>query len=106
KMLYEYADGLIQILSQENTKELTSIDPAKIQTFRKARQPLTQYLMQGGVRWVLSLYPTAAYAQEAEMSLEEYESFVYDAVNIDYGKLHESMAQAAELFNQASKVRI
>jgi len=106
KMLFELADGMINILSQENTKELTQADPAKVSLVRKARQPLTQYLMQGGLKWVLTLFPTNAYAQEAEMSLEEYEQFVYDAVNIDYDELHRSMAAAAEQFNRASKVRI
>jgi len=106
RLLYELADGMINILSEENTKELSQADPVKMSVRRRARHPLLQYIMQGGIRWVLTLFPTNAYAQEAEMSLEEYEQFVYDAVNIDYGELHRSMAAAAEQFNRASKVRI
>ena len=33
----------------------------------------------GALRWSLTLYPTEAYAQDAEMSLAEYEDFVYGA---------------------------
>ena len=33
----------------------------------------------GEFRWVGTLYPTNAYAQDAEMSLDEYEDFVYSA---------------------------
>lgn len=106
KLLYEYADGLIQIQSTANTKDLTNIDPGKIQRKRKARAPLSEYLMQGGIRWVLTMFPTEAYAQEAEMSLEEYENFVYSATNVDYAALEKTMIRAAEAFNQAKKVRI
>jgi aminopeptidase len=34
---------------------------------------------RGEVRWTLTLFPTQAHAQEAEMSLSEYEDFVYAA---------------------------
>jgi aminopeptidase len=36
-------------------------------------------------RWVVTLYPTNAYAQEAGMSLDEYEKFVYGATGADLG---------------------
>ncbi len=106
KMQYESVDCLVNILSADNTKNLTGIDPKKMRLKTQASGPLTQYLMQGGVRWVLSLYPTNAYAQEAELSLEEYEDFVYGATNIDYAALEQSMQAAAAKFNKASKVRI
>jgi aminopeptidase len=37
----------------------------------------------GDLRWVGTLYPTAAEAQEADMSLEEFEDFVYGACYVD-----------------------
>jgi aminopeptidase len=104
--LYQYADCLIQIQSADNTKELTGIDPARIALRRKATAPLSRYLMQGGCRWVLTLYPTQAYAQEAEMALEDYEDFVYSATNVDYAAMEREMRAAAERFNRANQVRI
>ncbi len=106
EMLYKHIDGYINIQSQANTKQLTGIDPAKLQLRRLASRPLLQYLMGGGVRWVLTAFPTNAYAQEAEMSLEEYEDFVYGATNIDYKALERTMQEAASYFNKAKKVRI
>jgi len=34
---------------------------------------------RGELRWALTLYPTNAYAQDADMSLDEYADFVYSA---------------------------
>jgi aminopeptidase len=35
------------------------------------------------LRWVLSMYPTAAYAQDAEMSLEEFADYVFSTTYAD-----------------------
>ncbi|MBW7474490.1 aminopeptidase [Paenibacillus oenotherae] len=104
--LYHKADALIRILGGANNKELTNVDPVRIQQRRKATAPLSQYLMKGGAKWVLTMFPTQAQAQDADMSLEEYENFVYSAVNVDYGAMEQSMLAAAERFNAAKKVRI
>jgi aminopeptidase len=37
----------------------------------------------GDLRWVLTQFPCSAYAQEADMSLEEFEDFVYHATFAD-----------------------
>lgn len=104
--LYRHVDGYIRILGSDNTKELSSVDGARIALRRKASAPLMQHLMSGGVRWVLTMFPTQSQAQEADMSLEEYENFVYGATNVDYEALKDSMLGAAEVFNKGSKVRI
>ena len=36
---------------------------------------------EGSFKWVTTLYPTDAYAQDASMSLKEYEDFVFGAVH-------------------------
>lgn len=104
--LYHHVDGVIRLLGTANNKELTNVDPKRVQLRRKATSALSQYLMQGGARWVLTMFPTQAQAQDADMSLEEYENFVYSAVNVDYAAMEQSMLAAAEKFNAASKVRI
>jgi aminopeptidase len=37
---------------------------------------------RGDFKWVTTLFPTQAYAQDAEMSLAEYEDFVYGACHV------------------------
>ncbi|PZD95115.1 aminopeptidase [Paenibacillus sambharensis] len=104
--LYHRADGLIRILGSANNKELTNVDPEKLKQRSRATSKLSRYLMQGGAKWVLTMFPTQAQAQDADMSLEEYEHFVYSATNVDYAAMERSMLGAIEKFNAASKVRI
>lgn len=42
-----------------------------------------QRLSTGDIRWVGTQYPCTAFAQEADMSLREYEDFVYAATYAD-----------------------
>lgn len=87
KMYLEEFEGLIQIFSQANTKELSNIEPARQAIQAKAMAPLMKTYMDRAaaaqIKWAISLYPTAALAQDAEMSLAEYEDFVYAATYAD-----------------------
>jgi aminopeptidase len=66
---------------------MSGIDPKKQQIASQARQGLTQtYLERAAaeeLRWTLTQYPCSAYAQDADMSLSEYEDFVYGATYCD-----------------------
>jgi aminopeptidase len=81
------ADAFIGIRSASNTRSLSNIDPARQAKRQLARRPLMQKFMErsatGALRWVGTLFPTDAYAQDAEMSLREYEDFVYGACHVD-----------------------
>ena len=79
----ETFDAMIRIKGDVNTKDLTSINPHKMSMRQTARGKLTEsYLRRsasGEMKWALTIFPTNAYAQDAEMSLEEYEDFVFKA---------------------------
>ena len=83
KLVMETYDVTIGVMSSENTKALTNVDPAKMVLRSQAQRELMKINMQraaaGELRWVGTLFPTHAYAQDAEMSLSEYEDFVYGA---------------------------
>jgi len=76
----------LTIISEENTKALTHVDPKKMATVSHSHQKLSQIFLNRAarqqLRWCLTLYPTNAAAQDAEMSLDEYEAFVYDAAHV------------------------
>ncbi len=86
-------DVLISILSETNTRRLSGIAPQKQALASKARQPIMRTFMRRaaqyektrgkGLRWTLTLFPTEAYAQDGEMSLAEYEAFVFAACFAD-----------------------
>ncbi|MCS7051840.1 MAG: aminopeptidase, partial [Thermomicrobium sp.] len=83
----ERADALLRILSESNTKALTGVDPTRQQLHQRARAELRQTYLDraaaGALNWCVTLYPTDAYAQDAEMSLAEYEEFVLRAGFLD-----------------------
>lgn len=83
KLIISSYDVRIFISGESNTKALTSVDPAKMTLRRQAQRELMETFMRrsasGEFRWVVTLFPTQACAQGAEMSLAEYEDFVLDA---------------------------
>jgi aminopeptidase len=84
RAMYENADAFISIMAPRNTKALAAVDPQKQQALGK-RDKALQDLVLGKDRWALTLFPTEALAQESEMSLENYEEFVFAAMalNVD-----------------------
>ena len=66
-----------------NTRSLSAVDPAKQQALAERDKGLQQ-MVERKDRWVLTLFPTQARAQEAEMSLEDYEDFVFEAMALSY----------------------
>ncbi len=85
KIAYDQFESRIRIHSATNTRGTTNIDPVKAQRRSKALSSITESQMRRGAegtfKWVTTLYPTDAYAQDASMSLKEYEDFVFGAVH-------------------------
>ncbi len=83
KLTTEKYDVRISIGGADNTRALTRVDPAKLVLYERGRTDLMKTFMQrsaaGELRWTYAVFPTSAYAQDAEMSLGEYEDFVYRA---------------------------
>ncbi len=87
KLAVERYDCYIYLGGSENTKALSNVDPARQQLAMSARRELLEIRMRrsaaGEMRWVGTMFPTHAAAQDAEMSLSEYEDFVYGACFVD-----------------------
>ncbi len=85
--LYEIKNATAQlsIISEENTKALTHVDPKKIAMVSLAHQRVSRIFLERAakqeLRWCLTQYPTNAAAQDADMSLDEYEQFLFDAAH-------------------------
>ncbi len=82
KDIIEQIDASIGIWTNANTKHLNNADPAKQSRRAVARHPIFDRFLERAAReelwWVETIYPTQAFAQDAEMSLREFEDFVYD----------------------------
>lgn len=83
RLLIERMDALVFIGATGNTRALTGANPEKQRTAQKAKSILHQIRLQRGVPWVYAEYPCAAFAQDAEMSLRDYEDFVFAAAYAD-----------------------
>jgi aminopeptidase len=87
QLLAERVDARIMIRASGNTRALSGIDPARQRIQQNAQRSISQTYMQraaeGAHRWSLTVFPCAAYAQEADMSLSAYEDFVYAATYAD-----------------------
>jgi len=77
----------ITVLSKTNIRCLSNVDGARRAIRARAYSDLNESFLdrasKGDVRWVVACQPTSSYAQEAHMSLEEYEDFVYAATLAD-----------------------
>ncbi len=80
-------DALITIWAEENTRALTRIDPDRQARLLGARRGLAnrrwERIETGEMRWCGTLFPTQAHAQDADMSLADYERFVFRACHVD-----------------------
>ena len=81
--LVEDVNARISIWTETNTKALTNVDPAKQSRAQAARRPIMERILERAakkeLKWTLTAYPTHSFAQDAEMSLREFEDFVYGA---------------------------
>ncbi len=117
KFRVENVDVHITVWCQPNPKVLTNIDPSKIKTHRASRREITEIFSKraadGKLKWTLLPYPIDAQAQEANMSLEEYEEFVYGSCFVDkkdpiveWKKISRLQAKICSFLNQVHQIRV
>ena len=86
RLMYETCPVVIRIDADENTRALTSSPAAKLKAHQHARGDWLSIQMRreaaGTLRRCSTLFPTQAFAQDAGMSLSEYEDFVFGACGL------------------------
>lgn len=113
----ERADVRIAVEADLNTRANTTVDPARQAQLEKAREPLRRRFFErsnsGELRSVVTLYPTNAAAQEANMSLAEYEDFVFRAGLLDrddpvgeWSALEERFGGLADWLGERAEIRV
>lgn len=87
KFAYENFESRIRIHSLTDTSLLREISPKKQSVYQKAQSGILETQLKRGavdaLKWVSTLYPTRAYAEQAGMSLSEFEDFVFAACKVD-----------------------
>ncbi len=87
KLVAETFDASLSLWTEHNTRSLSGINPARMARASKASAPISKVFNQrsanGELRWCLTVYPSHAMAQEADMNLRDYQDFVYGAGMLD-----------------------
>jgi aminopeptidase len=80
EVVAEQTDVRIVLDAEWNSRALASADPARLARRSRARSHLTRRFLERGasgeLRWVLAAYPTESAAQDAGMSLHDYEELL------------------------------
>ncbi|MDH5605543.1 MAG: aminopeptidase [Anaerolineae bacterium] len=81
--MFEDADAFFSLRASDNSRVLSNVDPEKQALAAKARTDIRKIYKErsasGALRWVIAQFPCQAHAQDADMSLTDYEDFVYSA---------------------------
>jgi aminopeptidase len=104
--IWEAVDGVITIYCPEGAHEGADLPEERLAALEQMIAPLRRRTMALEIPWVIAEWPTQALADEAGMSFEEYEEFIFTAVLLDWDAEEARMRRIAELFDAAGDVRI
>jgi aminopeptidase len=109
----EVPNKVLTVWYETNTRRLSAVAPARLAAARAARADLWRRFFErvaaGEARWCGVTLPSQASAQEAAMSLEEYQQFVYGAGHLEdadpISRWRQVSAEQAEVIEKLSPVR-
>lgn len=115
-------DAYIAFWGEENTRALSNVNPARQALASKARKPILNMFLKrlakpardpDRVRWVGSMFPTHAAAQDADMSRDEYADFVFNGGKLNlpnpvaaWKKLGVAQRRLCDALNKGREMRI
>jgi len=102
--LYENADAVLFLGGPRNTTATADVPGGTRQAAARAQQGIREARMD--TKWVSTVHPTRAGAQQAGMAFEEYREFVYDAVLRDWESLAGEMAEMKAILDEGEEVRL
>jgi aminopeptidase len=114
----ELVDAISTIWAESNTRALTGAQPERHQRLIAATRVLTnrrwERISAGDLSWSGVLCPTPAHAQDAEMSMDDYEGFVFRACHVEdegdavahWRSTSADLAARAEELGRVRKLRV
>jgi aminopeptidase len=110
-------DAFFSIWANQNTRAMTNISPEKIGLKSKAAGEIMRIFMERAgkkeLKWCGTQFPTVADAQEASMSLSEYEDFVFNACHLnscdpfeEWNKIHDIQQKYVNFLDTKKQLRI
>jgi aminopeptidase len=114
----DLVDALVSVWAESNTRALSNVTPERHRRMVAATRRLSQRrwdrIAAGELRWCGVVCPTQAHAQDARMSLGEYERFVFRACHVEeegdavghWRRVREQLARRAGSLGGARELRI
>ncbi|MFN2281567.1 MAG: aminopeptidase [Anaerolineales bacterium] len=114
---YQAFESRIRIYSSTNPQELNDFSSSQQALFHQSKSPILRTQLERGAKdefkWVTTLFPTQAYAEQAGMDLEEFQDFVYGACLADqedpiqsWHEIKENQAAGLDLFQGSDRVKL
>ena len=95
----------IAIGAADNSMVMAQANQARMIEYSKLVRPIVDQRVKH-TRWVVTRYPTHGGAQEARMSLEEYEDYVLSSCCIDWAAESKKQEKLKKLIDRADRIRI
>ncbi|MFA5038431.1 MAG: aminopeptidase [Candidatus Omnitrophota bacterium] len=95
----------IGINASENTQAFAGIDLGKMVKRQQVLRPIIDRRVDFS-RWIITRYPSVGLAQDAKMSLEDFEDFYFRACNMDWPLFARKIGHLWRLVREAGEVRI
>ncbi|MBI5804988.1 aminopeptidase [candidate division TA06 bacterium] len=114
---YKTFDVFLTLMGTINTRLMSNVDPAKSRLASQSGAPVMQIMMErmakGEARWCGTMHPNWANAQEASMSLADYQDFVYGSCYLSeadpvarWKQIHSEQQRLCDLLDKKKTLRI
>ena len=101
---YRWMTKYIEVLGAEAPASYADLGPEQVQALAAADRPLVEIRL--AKPWVLTLFPTPAFARMEGVPLEEYVEFIVRASTTDPAPLREAEERLAPVLERGREVRI
>ncbi len=101
---YESMTKYVEVLGAEDPERYAGLTPEQVRGLAAADRPFADIRL--GKPWVLTLYPTPAFAAMEGMDLDEYTRFLVNASTTDPRPLQAAEERLAPLFRKGRQITI
>ena len=106
RRIWEEVDAFISVWAPENAREGADLSEERRSALQQMTTVMRERTMAMAVPWVIAEYPVQSMAQDAGMTIAEYEEFIFGAVLLDWDAEEARMRKIADAFDAADEVRI
>lgn len=103
---FKRMDAYLVINAPENTRDGSDVPAERMRAFRQSRKTYIGRVLNWELPWVGCNFPTPALAQDAGMTLAQYEDLVYRACLLDWDAVARDMRHLADRFDAADEVHL